>query len=215
MGVFFIPMTGAMMKVPAAESDANRSRLRRRRPSGVPAQPADASGLAREPPAGRRIGQAGRAVGQARQPASPSAAVGSGSSSWRAAMSDFAMRLTSGAAGRGGPKPTGGGTRGSSAGILDHHRPADAAADVQRAEQVISTARLGHPAGATDRGIRYRDRSWGFLSAWLIGLTLSRRSAPSGSLVRAVGIEPTLCHQNRILSPARLPVPPRPREGGL
>ena len=30
-------------------------------------------------------------------------------------------------------------------------------------------------------------------------------------MVRAVGIEPTLCHQNRILSPARLPVPPRPR----
>ncbi len=30
-------------------------------------------------------------------------------------------------------------------------------------------------------------------------------------LVRAVGIEPTLCHQNRILSPARLPVPPRPQ----
>ncbi len=30
-------------------------------------------------------------------------------------------------------------------------------------------------------------------------------------LVRAVGVEPTLCHQNRILSPARLPIPPRPR----
>ena len=30
-------------------------------------------------------------------------------------------------------------------------------------------------------------------------------------MVRAVGIEPTLCLQNRILSPARLPVPPRPR----
>ncbi len=30
-------------------------------------------------------------------------------------------------------------------------------------------------------------------------------------MVRAVGIEPTLCHQNRILSPARLPVPPRPQ----
>jgi hypothetical protein len=29
-------------------------------------------------------------------------------------------------------------------------------------------------------------------------------------MVRAVGIEPTLCHQNWILSPARLPVPPRP-----
>lgn len=29
-------------------------------------------------------------------------------------------------------------------------------------------------------------------------------------MVRAVGIEPTLCHQNRILNPARLPVPPRP-----
>ena len=33
-------------------------------------------------------------------------------------------------------------------------------------------------------------------------------------LVRAVGIEPTLCRQNRILSPARLPVPPRPRRDG-
>jgi hypothetical protein len=30
-------------------------------------------------------------------------------------------------------------------------------------------------------------------------------------MVRAVGIEPTLCHQNWILSPARLPVPPRPQ----
>ncbi len=30
-------------------------------------------------------------------------------------------------------------------------------------------------------------------------------------MVRAVGVEPTLCHQNWILSPARLPVPPRPR----
>jgi membrane protein YqaA with SNARE-associated domain len=30
-------------------------------------------------------------------------------------------------------------------------------------------------------------------------------------LVRAVGVEPTLCHQNRILSPARLPIPPRPQ----
>ena len=29
-------------------------------------------------------------------------------------------------------------------------------------------------------------------------------------VVRAVGIEPTLCHQNWILNPARLPVPPRP-----
>ena len=29
-------------------------------------------------------------------------------------------------------------------------------------------------------------------------------------MVRAVGIEPTLCHQNWILNPARLPVPPRP-----
>jgi hypothetical protein len=29
-------------------------------------------------------------------------------------------------------------------------------------------------------------------------------------MVRAVGIEPTLCCQNWILSPARLPVPPRP-----
>ena len=31
-------------------------------------------------------------------------------------------------------------------------------------------------------------------------------------VVRAVGIEPTLCHQNWILSPARLPVPPHPHE---
>lgn len=30
-------------------------------------------------------------------------------------------------------------------------------------------------------------------------------------MVRAVGIEPTLCFQNQILSLARLPVPPRPR----
>ncbi len=30
-------------------------------------------------------------------------------------------------------------------------------------------------------------------------------------LVRAAGVEPALCHQNWILSPARLPVPPRPR----
>jgi hypothetical protein len=31
-------------------------------------------------------------------------------------------------------------------------------------------------------------------------------------VVRVVGIEPTLCHQNWILSPARLPVPPHPHE---
>ncbi len=31
-------------------------------------------------------------------------------------------------------------------------------------------------------------------------------------LVRAAGIEPALCRQNWILSPARLPVPPRPHE---
>src|SRR6202047_4760456 len=30
-------------------------------------------------------------------------------------------------------------------------------------------------------------------------------------LVRAAGVEPALCRQNWILSPARLPVPPRPR----
>jgi hypothetical protein len=30
-------------------------------------------------------------------------------------------------------------------------------------------------------------------------------------MVRAVGIEPTLCYQNQILSLARLPVPPRPQ----
>jgi hypothetical protein len=30
-------------------------------------------------------------------------------------------------------------------------------------------------------------------------------------MVRAVGVEPTLCHQNWILSPARLPIPPRPQ----
>ena len=34
--------------------------------------------------------------------------------------------------------------------------------------------------------------------------------APARALVRVVGIEPTLCHQNWILSPARLPVPPHP-----
>ena len=34
-------------------------------------------------------------------------------------------------------------------------------------------------------------------------------------MVRAVGIEPTLCRQNRILNPARLPVPPRPRHDFL
>ena len=29
-------------------------------------------------------------------------------------------------------------------------------------------------------------------------------------MVRVVGLEPTLCHQKRILSPPRLPVPPHP-----
>ena len=32
-----------------------------------------------------------------------------------------------------------------------------------------------------------------------------------GGLVRAVGVEPTLCYQNQILSLARLPIPPRPQ----
>src|SRR5580693_4711887 len=36
--------------------------------------------------------------------------------------------------------------------------------------------------------------------------------AVSSGLVRAAGIEPALCRQNWILSPARLPVPPRPHE---
>src|SRR5690606_27942344 len=36
-------------------------------------------------------------------------------------------------------------------------------------------------------------------------------SNAAGEMVRAVGIEPTLCFQNQILSLARLPVPPRPR----
>ena len=48
------------------------------------------------------------------------------------------------------------------------------------------------------------------------------RAAPRRAVVlrfmRAVGVEPTLCCQNRILSPARLPIPPRPqrkrRRGG-
>ena len=31
-------------------------------------------------------------------------------------------------------------------------------------------------------------------------------------VVRVVGIEPTLCHQNWISSPARLPVPPHPHK---
>jgi hypothetical protein len=34
-------------------------------------------------------------------------------------------------------------------------------------------------------------------------------------VVRAAGIEPALCHQNWILSPARLPVPPRPHGAAL
>src|SRR5262249_61412099 len=34
---------------------------------------------------------------------------------------------------------------------------------------------------------------------------------PAFRVVRGVGVDPTLCHQNWILSPARLPVPPRPR----
>jgi hypothetical protein len=37
------------------------------------------------------------------------------------------------------------------------------------------------------------------------------RSLFGKQLVRAAGIEPALCRQNWILSPARLPVPPRPR----
>ena len=44
---------------------------------------------------------------------------------------------------------------------------------------------------------------------------MSLTSYFSNWVVRAVGIEPTLCHQNRILSPARLPVPPRPRDTTL
>ncbi len=39
----------------------------------------------------------------------------------------------------------------------------------------------------------------------------SQRSTTSSKLVPAVGIEPTLCHQNWILDPAHRPVPPRPR----
>jgi hypothetical protein len=42
-----------------------------------------------------------------------------------------------------------------------------------------------------------------------------RKTESRERVVRAVGIEPTLCHQNRILSPARLPVPPRPRDTTL
>ena len=38
------------------------------------------------------------------------------------------------------------------------------------------------------------------------------RSLFKKRLVRAAGIEPALCRQNWILSPARLPVPPRPHE---
>ncbi len=33
------------------------------------------------------------------------------------------------------------------------------------------------------------------------------------AVVRAVGVEPTLCYQNQILSLARLPIPPRPQAG--
>ena len=40
--------------------------------------------------------------------------------------------------------------------------------------------------------------------------TLDPNLGKVASMVRAVGIEPTLCHQNWILNPARLPVPPRP-----
>ena len=43
-------------------------------------------------------------------------------------------------------------------------------------------------------------------------LQLKQTSYSLNYLVRAVGVEPTLCHQNRILSPARLPIPPRPQE---
>lgn len=35
------------------------------------------------------------------------------------------------------------------------------------------------------------------------------------TMVRAAGIEPALCHQNWILSPARLPVPPRPHGAAI
>ena len=36
-----------------------------------------------------------------------------------------------------------------------------------------------------------------------------KRKRPFPFLMPATGIEPVLCHHNRILSPARLPVPPR------
>ncbi len=47
--------------------------------------------------------------------------------------------------------------------------------------------------------------------AWIRTGTSASGSAGIESLVRAVGVEPTLCCQKRILSPSRLPIPPRPR----
>ncbi len=44
-----------------------------------------------------------------------------------------------------------------------------------------------------------------------IGAVSGAKRREIEEMVRVVGIEPTLCHQNRILSPARLPVPPHPR----
>ena len=43
------------------------------------------------------------------------------------------------------------------------------------------------------------------------GALVGSRLGALGLMVRAVGVEPTLCCQNRILSPARLPIPPRPQ----
>ena len=40
---------------------------------------------------------------------------------------------------------------------------------------------------------------------------LAQLKKEKNQMVRAVGVEPTLCHQNWILSPARLPIPPRPQ----
>ena len=39
---------------------------------------------------------------------------------------------------------------------------------------------------------------------------LAEVESQNNGVVRVVGIEPTLCHQNWILNPARLPVPPHP-----
>ena len=47
---------------------------------------------------------------------------------------------------------------------------------------------------------------------WKCALRISgikKRKRPFPFLMPATGIEPVLCHHNRILSPARLPVPPR------